>query len=163
MARIPRQSPSGYVVFCDEIRTEITGKHIFIGVYSGEMNLFYSALPVAIQQLAMSVSYFEEIGPHLRISSVEAYFPGDKDDEPRLKFDVPKQQIEQSRAPLPDSEEDIDLLKGVMVQMNVKNMPISESGRIKVIARIGDDVLRLGSMYIHLKTMEEGRQMGIFT
>lgn len=149
MSIIKRQSPAGYVIFCDEIRQEMTGKLIYIGVYPGnDMTVVGDSWPVTIQKLTLIIAYYENKDTFLSLSEILVCLPGESEDKPSFRFPPPSQEALTVITPPSPSDDDGDIVKGLTTSFGFSPLTIKQEGRLKVIARIGNDSLKLGSLYI---------------
>lgn len=85
------------LIVCDDVRQEINGKLILIGVYTGD--IVVSALPVTLTQLHFFIEIRMDSGDILRFAKVEIRVPGH---EPYL-VEIPEGQVS-----LPPSVEGLD-------------------------------------------------------
>lgn len=138
--------PSGFVIFCDDIRHEIGGKATYVGVYSGQMVLAGN-LPVTLPQLCAAIML--RVSPPTEIIKpvIKVHISGQ--DEPLFEWaaeiePVIGQQDTISASQTPDS---IMLMQmGVFAQL--QGLLIREPSEIRVRAYIGDDEYRLGALNI---------------
>jgi hypothetical protein len=144
MSEISWPTPYGYTIFCDDIRFEQENKITLVGIYAGEM-IFSSPFPVMIPKLGLSVRYFEKPGESSEPVLMEVYFPGDNDDTPTMKAEIPyKEMRERSLTPI----EGMDTRLGTGMNTVISPVPLKQEGYIKVRIRRGSDVIRVGSLRI---------------
>jgi hypothetical protein len=156
MAVIKRQSPSGYVIFCDDIRQETNGKMIFIGVYPGnDMTVLSDSWPVTISKLSLAISYHENRDTFLSVSEIRIYLPGEPEDTPSFRIQPPPKEALQAITPPRAFDDDADLMKGFVTYTIFSPLVIQQEGGIRVIAYIGDDTFKLGSLYIRRQSVSE--------
>ena len=156
MAKIKRQSPSGYVLFCDDVRMEINGKVMYIGVYSGnDMTVFSDSWPATINKLAFAISYHENRDRFLSVSEIRVYLPGEPEDRPSLRIQPPLKEALEAIIPPRPFDNDADLMKGFVTYTIISPLVIQQEGPIRVIAYIGDDTFKLGSLYIRRQSVSE--------
>ena len=140
--------PSGFVIFCDDIRHEISGKSTYVGVYSGQMVLTGN-LPVTLPQLYAAITFrvsppSEIIKPVIKVhmsGQDEALFEWNAEIEP-----VINQQ--DNIAPIENSDSITVMQIGITA--GFQGLIISEPCQIRVRAYIGDDEYRLGILQIVL-------------
>lgn len=146
--------PSGYVIFCDDVRQEVGGKITIVGAYAGEMTA-YGETPIALAQLYASVVFRN----------------APKDDLYALKIVVAmvnaaneSKVISTSEFEIPAPEKDmiLPLLDEHSVPMmelrNIVRMSplvLTEPGIITVRAYVGDDEIRLGSLDVKIASLNE--------
>src|SRR5215469_71646 len=98
MKVVPPSTPTGHTVFCDDIRYEVSGKITLVGVYAGEMG-FVGEFPVTLPKLCLRIIYTEKPNESDEPVEVRVYLPGDPNEAPTYKLELPRQQIQ--RAPIP--------------------------------------------------------------
>jgi len=102
MNYLPRVTPFGYTVFCDDIRNEIGGKTTLVGVYAGDLVL-QSPLPASIPRLGVSLVYVERPGESDLPLSIRVYMPG-FEESPMMDTRLPAAMVEQFRTITPDMQ-----------------------------------------------------------
>lgn len=121
----PLSHPYLHATFCDDVRQEVTGKMLYIGVYSGE--LISPAYPVLLPKLAVIAHYAYPFEDQPGDSAAEAKSISLMlDDEELLelpRFDGP--------APSPTGEEGG---RGLLMtfMMNMAPFQLSRPGRLRV-------------------------------
>ncbi len=145
MSEIGRQTPFGFVLFCDDIRQEQGGKVTLVGMYGPNM-LFDAPFPITVPKLGIVVKYFERPAESTDPLQLVIFMPGDEDEKPSIVADVPRQQL-RSLPGKPESNQ--DELRW-MATMNLVLSPITFTtlGRMKVRMRRGSDIINLGSLRI---------------
>ncbi len=143
-----RQTPGGHVLFCDDVRQEVNGKFIFIGVYTGEM-IYGGDFPVVIPQLFACVTYIER--------------PGDGDDLATLHIDGPSGEadVKWFEGQLPDMQShrhvasenleldsDADAAMGIYWNITLGPLTILRPGIVKVYVVKGGQKYRIGGLRI---------------
>jgi hypothetical protein len=153
MSTIVPSTPTGYSLFCDDIRQEDNGKQLIIGLYSGDM--LVDSFPVLLPNFRVLINYQErpnesEMPVKIVITSPSA----PSDDMVIFQADLPRESFD--RIQLPTDSDDPFLSIGV----NAAFTPIvfTHSGRIKVRAYRGDDEIRLGTLRIRLRSEWEEEQ-----
>jgi hypothetical protein len=145
MAVIKRPSPSGYVIFCDDIRQETSGKLFYIGVYAGhEMIVYADNWPVAIPKFGFSISIGADDKLFSTIKEIRVYLPGDADESPSIQIPVPYNESASSMPPALSG----DLMRGFTNHFVVSPLLLKQEGRINAIAYFGDDIFKLGSLSV---------------
>jgi hypothetical protein len=113
MSIIKRQIPSGYVIFCDDVRQEINGKTIFIGVYHGnDMTVLADSWSVTIPKLSIVIAYHENIDTFISMNEVRVYLPGEPEDSPSLRIQPPPKEALEAITPPRPLDDNAELMKG---------------------------------------------------
>jgi hypothetical protein len=137
-------SPNGSAIFCDDVRQEMNGKQILIGIYTTEM-IIHPSFPAALPTFAVVVRYTERRSENYLPVTFKIFVPGQ--DDAAFEAEVSKEQLE--AVPYSeDKEPDPQVLIGFAAQF--RNFVIPEPGYIKVRAYRGDDEIKIGSMRIRL-------------
>lgn len=137
----------GYTIFCDDIRDEIGGKLTFVGVYSAAL-IVHTDFPLHLPKFGMAIRYYERHGSCSDEVTLEISIPGDDENSPSGQGSLNLQEVR--RAALenpPDSQYD---LAYIHVGTNIIFSPlvIPQQGLIKVRARCGAKIIKLGSLTI---------------
>lgn len=156
MPIIKRQSPSGYVIFCDDVRPEINGKMIFVGVYPGnDMTVLVDSWPATIPKLSLVIAYHENRETFVSLSEIRVYLPGEPEDTPSFRIQPPLKEALEAIIPPRPFDDDTDLMKGFVTYTMISPLVIQQEGRIRVVAYIGDDTFKLGSLYIRRQSVSD--------
>jgi hypothetical protein len=149
MAVIKRQSPFGYVIICDDIRQEANNKLSYIGVYAGhELSVFTDKWPVTLPKLAFSISFGADKETLLSLKEICIFLPGDSEENPTVRIPPPPKEIFTVQKPEGIFDTDGDLMRGVTSAIVISPITINEEGRIRVIAFLGNDSFKLGSLLV---------------
>lgn len=132
--------PSGYVIFCDDIRHEVTGKTTFVGAYSVVM-FINGTLPTVLPRICLAIAYREE-QDSLEDVTIKVFFPGDEDESPTASFDLKPQA---DMIPPPTDE---FMMREYRLYLDLPGITLKQEGRIKVRAYRGDAEIRLGSLTV---------------
>lgn len=135
--------PSGHVVFCDDIRHEVTGKITFVGTYTNVMYIS-GTLPAVLPKLCMGIVYRQENDCRDEVT-IKVFMPGQEDDaEDVATF---KLEAQPNLIPPPTDEFTFGEFR---IFFESPGTPIVQEGRIRVRAYRGDDEIRLGSLIVTL-------------
>jgi hypothetical protein len=139
--------PSGFVVFCDDVRQEVTGKVTMVGVYTGQMMLTGN-LPVVLPQIC-AVTTFRLAPPTEQIKPIIRLFRSGQD-EPLFEMEADIPAAQPSDFPPTPTDQDPDAVKflQMIITAQVQNLVITEPCTLKVRAFVGDDEIRLGALQI---------------
>ena len=151
MKSIGPTTPYGYTIFCDDIRMEIGNKHSFVGIYSSSINI-NKPLPYKFPKFALSIHYVERPGESADPVTLSIYLPGDSDDAPTVKSDVPIEPMRSQETPA-DIVLD-DPVISVAMQIVLAPLEIKSEGLIKVRAYRGDLEIRLGTIRVQAPSAE---------
>jgi hypothetical protein len=143
--------PGGHVVFCDEVRQEMSGKLLYIGVYNADMVIAGPA-PAFLGQLCGVVS--------LRLPTVET------DTKLVLKMlqsgrSEPLVEIEgelnaadvtaiSSTRPMIDDQPETKTIAQMFSVIMAQNIEINQDCVLRIKAYIGDDEVRLGALRVRI-------------
>lgn len=145
--------PSGSVVFCDDVRQEVTGKLTLVGVYAGHMMLTAN-LPVALPQIC-AVTTFRLAPPTEQIKAVFRIFKSGQN-EPLFEMEADIPAAQPSDFPPTAADQDPDAVKflQMIITAQMQNLIITEPCTLKVRAFIGDDEIRLGALRISVTPLD---------
>ncbi len=147
MAEIHPQTPFGYVLFCDDAREDTTGKFIYTGVYTGNMQVA-SATPVTLGKICLVINYFERPNESEHPVHVSIFFPENPPEEAGQTFVMPREQFRSVEAGNAEDLEDQMIRMTAVVE--ISPFHVVRSGSLKVRIRRGDDTLTLGGLNIRL-------------
>lgn len=127
------------------------------------MTVLGDSWPVTIPKLSLIIGYHENRDTFLSLSEIRIYLPEESDGEPSYRFPAPSQEALQSIMPPPplDLDDDGDMMKGTMISFGFSPLVIKQEGRIRVIAQIGDDSLKLGSLYVRRTSIPDEMKLTI--
>jgi hypothetical protein len=145
MKVIPIATPSGFSIFCDDVRTEVNGKHLYIGVYTGDM-FIQPAFPAALPSFSVVIRYRERRGESKDDLKFVIFAPGNA--EPVFTGGVSRAELDV--VPKTDDPDVDDPMMELGLIATFVNFVIPEAGRIKVRAIRGDEEIRLGTLQIRL-------------
>jgi len=141
---IPMPVPlHGYTIFCDDIRYETGGKYSLIGVYRSEM-IIHGEFPFILPKFVLAITYLDEPVDHPDTVQLMVYLPGDPDDQPRVKGELPVGQV-MKNVPAPAKSTDVLEIQTVMV---FAPLTIRSEGLIRVRAVRSDEVVKLNSLSV---------------
>jgi hypothetical protein len=145
MTVIRRNTPSGYTIFCDDVRQESNGKLIYIGVY--EVKMILEQIPATLPSFCVVVKYIERHGESDLPVVLKVFLPGYE--EP-MQSELPLKEIR--AAELPEAME--DPLLTTSVHIKIAPFVIGVEGMIKVRAYRGEDEIRLGTLHVTVGKIE---------
>lgn len=146
MKSIAQKSPFGDTIFCDDIRYEVGGKVSYIGTYRGSL-IIYDPFPVTLPKFGFAIRYSERPGESEEDVTLGIYMPGDDDDAPSIKIELPIDELRSTPRDPKQMESEEDLILTAVFHM-VTGINIKEEGRIKVRAYRGDLEVRLGTLFV---------------
>lgn len=123
----PPVHPGGTAIFCDDVRIENTGKHLYLGVYLGQM-VISPSFPAMLPTFAVVFRYRERAAEERRPLKFLIYVPGQSD--PAFQTELSTEQIDSF--PVLDGdgdEEGEELLVDVTIMATFKNFVIPEAGK----------------------------------
>ena len=145
--------PTGFVIFSDDLRQEVTGKIIIVGAYSHDM-IFTQPPPVILPQLVASIWY--RLSPEEVPSSIEFRVVFETaDEEPAVFYshllDLTKEELP-TGAPSPDANA-VPYLEITHVAQ-LSNLVIAKPGSLRVRAYFDDNEVRLGTIMLNFPPPE---------
>lgn len=143
---IKRQTPSGYCLFCEDIRYEQNGKFSLMGNFGNSLFLL-GAFPIILPKFCLYLSYFQRREDGFQDIRLEVVLSSKNSDIIVWESIVPSAALES--APMSeDIEESDDPVIAIHLPLEIHNFVISASGRIRVYAHRGEERLRIGSLVI---------------
>lgn len=145
--------PSGYVVFCDDIRDEVNGKKTIVGSYSGEMTV-YGDQPLRVGQLCAWIVYRDDHSTFPKQVTIKVIKESSQKEELMFEanIDLPAPPPELELSPLSDS--DSIRFSELHAFPRFAGIDFPEECRIKVRAYVGDDEIRLGALNVKIARPE---------
>lgn len=134
--------PGGHVIFCDDIRHEVSGKVTFVGAYSNTMYI-NGSLPAVLPKLCMGIVYREE-PDSLEPVKIRASMPSDEGDILLAEFEF---QPQADMIPPPSDE---FTFREARFLFEAPNFIVPHEGKILVRAHRGEDEIRLARLTIVL-------------
>jgi hypothetical protein len=139
----------GHTLFCDDIRQEISGKLIFIGVYHGVM-VVHGTFPIALSRLCFSISITQKADLFSPTVGIRIFVPGDSDDAPSIEAEAGESiegaALKQAEInSVPESERKF---VQIFASMQFENFQIKEAGLIRVRADVRGKRYKIGSLRV---------------
>jgi hypothetical protein len=145
--------PSGFVIFCDDIRREVNGKITLVGVYGGEMTIFGNA-PASIPKLGIAIRF--RVDPATLPVTAAIRVTRETASETEVLLETPVEA-----GPLPDEFEfpesvNSDGNKFLEIGINAEcgQMTFTEKTTLRVKVLVGDDEYRIGALNVKLAPPE---------
>lgn len=142
MQDIKRQSPNGFVIFCDDLRVEAGNKHSLMGIYQDVIRL-QGGFPNTLTKLVVSANYMERPGEATTPVDVVVSTPGVEGDIEVARFSIPDDWRDMI---LPDDMVASDIFLRATANLVFNNLTFAAPGRIKVWVETGDKKFRLGTI-----------------
>jgi hypothetical protein len=136
-------SPTGFCIFCEDIRLEVNGKQSYIGVFVGNELVVQGALPAPIGKFCIQATFRQRPTDGLEPITFEVHLPGDDPDKPSARIDA---QIEDSLPPPPADVDDPFLQ--IVVGMQFNPLGIAQEGKIEVSALKAGKRYRIGTLRV---------------
>lgn len=152
---IEQQPPDvfGHTIFCDDIRQEVSGKLILIGVYQGIM-LIHGAFPITLPRLCFSITLAQKVELFSPNVVLRIFVPGDPEDASSIEAQLGEnveggleKEADKNSHVLGVPESERKYLH-FFSNMQFENFLIKEPGLIKVRADIDGKRHQLGSLRI---------------
>ena len=103
---ISPRTPTGYTLFCDDVRMEANGKSILIGLYSGHMYI-YGDLPIVLPKLCFRIVYLERPGESDDPLEICIFLPGCSNRSPTMRVPITREQLTALTLPPPPEDGEI--------------------------------------------------------
>lgn len=155
MTDITWPSPFGYSDFCDDIRQELFGKVTLVGIYSGELSIAGTP-PVTLPKFVIFAHYFERPEDGAVPLQLRVYLPGDPDDEPTTRIDIPARNHH-----TPDYLRGEDVRASMHFAHAFTPLVVTQPGAIRVRMQRGEDIVRLGSLHVRFINADEAAALGL--
>jgi len=140
-----QRPPSGFVVFCDDIREELRNKASLMGIYMGDMLLHHPEFPATLPKFGMMVQ-FEQPIHDVKDFRIEVYFPGDETGKPTAQTDVPASERKVTGKTSSGKEA---TKVAARLHLVVSPLVLKGPGTVKVVAiRNGEEPVDLGKLEI---------------
>ena len=137
------ENPSGYTIFCDDIRQELGGKLSYIGVYSSILYLS-GGFPATLPKFGFSIHYIQPGRRPKTPIDIMIYLPGDTKNKPSIKLSIPLDTIES--AEIPDDHAERLFHAAAVVPMT--GLQLKSPGLIVVRARCEKKTKKIGGLRI---------------
>lgn len=119
------------------------------------MTVLADSWPVTIPKLSLVIAYHENSETFISLSEIRVYLPGEPEDTPSFRIQPPPKDALQAITPPRPFDDDADLMKVFVTYAIISPLVIQREGRIRVVAYIGDDTFKLGSLYIRRQSVSE--------
>jgi hypothetical protein len=140
--------PSGFAVFCDDIRQEVGGKVSLIGCYGAEM-LVEDAFPTDIAKLGVFVRLFIPSDAIPKEIKVEVFLPQDSDEPSgQIVSDIPPLQATLLADPALTKDPSKKKKLGLSWNFHMGPLELEKAGLIRVQALLDGTRVRLGTLRI---------------
>ncbi len=138
--------PSGYVIFCDDIRHEQGNKPSFMGVYTQDMFIGVP-FPTALPKFYAFVTYVDSLdAPHGNVT-IQLFLPGDADDKPSATSEIPFLEMAEKAPRKTATGREPTKLK-LHLELQMVPFAIKEAGFVKVVAVHSGGTLELGKLEV---------------
>ncbi len=143
---LKRPTPSGFCIFCDDIRHEINGKSSLIGIYGNQL-LPLGPFPIMMPKLCVDVNYYQNEDDEKLALKIQVVFAAGSEEKLLSEISIPSNEFQNAPPPIPPEPGDQPLITG-RIPFEFIAYVIEKAGRIRVLVHRGDDVLRIGSLSI---------------
>jgi len=150
--------PYGSTIFCDDIRSEVGGKFSYIGAYMNSL-IVHGDFPAVLPKLGFAISYLEPVAYGQNADdnlTLQIYMPGDEDEQPSFSRNVSLTNVRKAAQEKPRFLEDTpieDRRIGLQIQFVASPANIQRPGIIRVRAKCGDDLIKLGALIVEQKLL----------
>jgi hypothetical protein len=157
MIELPLPDIFGNTVFCEDIRQEVDGKFIYIGVYTGPI-IFHVPLPAIIPNLAFAVTLSQRKSIFVSRVGLRIFLPGDTDNAASIQGELgetaegafnaqlsAESETLHPDAQTPSSEESYPTISATL---RFSQIHVKQPGLIRVRAIVRDNIVRLGSIAV---------------
>lgn len=129
-----------FCIFCDDVRQEISGKLIYVGVYVGEMVL--PTLPATLSVIHIVVSLLQGKDDISNSAEIIITLPGGKE----LRYLLVDLAVEELVKKVFSDTEVLNFANNFY--MTLPNLDLVQEGRLKVDVEVGGQRLRAGSLKV---------------
>lgn len=143
--------PSGYTIFCDDIRHETTGKVTFVGTYG--TRLFIATVPSIVPRICCAVTYREATDAFGKVA-IRVIHEVDEDEKVLGQIEY---EISPNDLPEPDCDEPF-VMREAKFFFEISPFAVPGPGLLKVRAFRDDNEIRLGSLKIEMGAQEAAGQ-----
>ena len=155
MTIINPPTPFAYATYCDEVRTENTGKEIYIGVY-GPYMILNGEYPFLLPNFAVIFHYWESPSDNI-IDDLRFTISLPGDDEPTIQKVISRNDIQHQQPPSSKIDElDVDpssyRFTHMKIVIHVTPAIFKRSGRVRCRVYLGDLEIRAGTLAIMTAT-----------
>ncbi|HVU31398.1 MAG TPA: hypothetical protein VHE36_13455 [Sphingomicrobium sp.] len=149
MTVINPRLPSGYTIFCDDIRQEYNGKLTFVGAYADTL-IINGPLPALLPKFCAMIVYREE-PTSLEPVEIKIFLPGHDYDSPATVFriDAPQPDL------VPEQTGEF-LMRECRFFWEGTGVVIEQEGQVRVRAFRGDEEIKLGAMIVTISPAFRG-------
>lgn len=147
--------PGGYVIFCDDVRQEINGKFTYVGIYGGQMTIWGDA-PIGLSQLYCVMSL--RLEPSMLPAAVTLRIVRRLEDENETLWEAQASVPEMDESLFPTQQASDPEARSFAELRGVQRFApllVTQDCKLSVVAVIGDDEYRLGSMNILVRPASE--------
>jgi hypothetical protein len=151
-------SPRGYTIICDDIREETSKKLTLVGTYGPSMTV-RGTFPIVLPKLCFLVHYIERSGVEEGPLTLCIYFPGDDDDEPTVRSELPSERIRTDALRTMEGIEHLgteppDPHFSLRLPIEISPCEIKQEGAFRVRMQVGDRCIRIGAMNVTAEPTE---------
>ncbi|MCW2242773.1 hypothetical protein [Azospirillum canadense] len=146
---VTSQPRYAHTIFCDDVRQEITGKHIIIGVYSSEMSIFGTP-PITLPRLLILVQAMSAIDDPIQRLKIRA-------SGPPLGPDSHEAVIPEVPLPTPIHGRPL-VAAGISASFDFSPCVIHSEGFIEVTAETERETMWAGRLYVRIQPLPEAAQ-----
>jgi hypothetical protein len=137
------------VIFCDDIRQEITGKLLYIGIYTGQM-VVGGSLPFVIPPLSAAITLRLPTITTAISPVIKVFQSGRKEPLVTMEAEIgpPNDGTTGITSAIGDLEPETLSLSEMFVVMQIPPFEITEPCVLRVRVFIGDDEIRIGALRV---------------
>lgn len=137
-------SIQGHILFCDDIRREVSRKHTYVGVYTGDMTV-QRELPYTLPQLCMVIDLVFEHEPVPKEIHMTFTFPGGEETSGVVDVGLDPKDLK-------EAESESGKVKRFTVNQQIvfEGALISQEGALNVTAQVEDNVIEVGKLEVRV-------------
>ena len=150
---IKRQTPSGYTMFCEDIRYELNGKFSLMGNF-GNTLVSLGPFPLILPKLCLYLSYYQRREDGFEDVKFEAVLIAGDQQTTVWETSIPSSALE-STPITEDVKKSDDPVIAMHLPLELQNFLIQGPGRIRVYAQRGEERIRIGSLSITSQPIAE--------
>ncbi|MFF8802271.1 MULTISPECIES: DUF6941 family protein [Bacteria] len=138
----------GDVIFCDDIRHEITGKAILVGAYGATLRTS-GDLPFTIDRLVLACRLYIPAANIPKQAKFLVYYPQSKEaPDFESELNMPEQLSVEKLALIPRAEDRFEPRFQMSFQIELEKIDIEIEGFIRVRAILDDEYVRVGDLRV---------------
>ena len=143
MTEVYWTTPTGFAIFCDDIRHEVSGKVSLVGVYNGVM-YFVSPFPAFVPKIGVRIVYVESPGESNESVQLRLVLRQESGETVLHSFDIPAS--ERDKGAVPNISQGTKAFLTITRHVELSPLVVTSPCMISARAYRGDLEVRLGAL-----------------